>query len=84
MDSTSKVESIYLTIWNFCMNTHQNINFTKNYIDHFLNPRNIGEIENADGYARVGDPSCGDFIKVWINVKDEIVADYKYKVFPYS
>ena len=63
------------------MNTHQNINFTKNYIDHFLNPRNIGEIENADGYARVGDPSCGDFIKVWINVKDEIIADYKYKVF---
>lgn len=54
---------------------------TKNYIDHFSNPRNVGEIENADGYAKVGDPSCGDFIKVWINVKDEIITDYKFKVF---
>lgn len=54
---------------------------TKNYIDHFANPRNIGEIENADGYAKVGDPSCGDFIKVWINVKNEIITDYKFKVF---
>jgi nitrogen fixation NifU-like protein len=63
------------------MNTHPNIDFTKNYIDHFTNPRNIGEIEKADGHARVGDPSCGDFIKVWINVKDEIITDYKYKVF---
>ena len=63
--------------------THLNIEqiLTKNFIDHFSNPRNIGEIENADGYAKVGDPSCGDFIKVWINVKDEIIIDYKFKVF---
>jgi nitrogen fixation NifU-like protein len=63
--------------------THLNIEqiLTKNFIDHFSNPRNIGEIENADGYAKVGDPSCGDFIKVWIKVKDEIITDYKFKVF---
>jgi nitrogen fixation NifU-like protein len=62
------------------MDTPINNDSTKNYIDHFLNPRNIGEIENADGHARVGDPSCGDFIKVLIKVKDEIITDYKFKV----
>ncbi len=60
---------------------YSNETLTQNYIDHFLNPRNIGEIAEADGYAKVGDPSCGDFIKVWITVKDEVVTDFKYKVF---
>ena len=46
------------------------VEYNKNIIDHFTNPRNVGEIENADGYAKVGDPSCGDFIKVWIRIKD--------------
>lgn len=50
-------------------------------LDHFLNPRNVGEIENADGYARIGDPSCGDFIKVWLRIENEIIVDFKYKVF---
>ncbi|MBN1155548.1 iron-sulfur cluster assembly scaffold protein [candidate division KSB1 bacterium] len=50
-------------------------------IDHFLNPRNIGELENADGMSMVGDPSCGDYIKVWIRVQNETIADFKYKVF---
>ena len=58
-----------------------NETLTQNFIDHFLNPRNIGELSDADGYAKVGDPSCGDFIKVWIKVKDEVITDYKYKVF---
>jgi len=50
-------------------------------LDHFLNPRNIGEIENADGYAKIGDPSCGDFIKVWLRIENETIIDFKYKVF---
>ena len=50
-------------------------------LDHFLNPRNIGEIENADGYAKIGDPTCGDFIKVWIRIENETIIDFKYKVF---
>lgn len=50
-------------------------------IDHFLNPRNIGEIKNADGYAKVGDPACGDHICVWIMVDDGMIVDFKYKVF---
>lgn len=55
--------------------------FNQQIMEHFLNPRNIGEIENADGYAKVGDPNCGDFIEVWIRVKEEIIQDFKYKVF---
>ena len=50
-------------------------------LDHFLNPRNVGEIENADGYAKVGDPNCGDFIKVWLRIENETIVDFKYKVF---
>lgn len=55
--------------------------FNEKILDHFTNPRNVGEIKNADGYAKVGDPGCGDFIKVWINIKDERITDFKYKVF---
>ena len=50
-------------------------------IEHFTNPRNIGEIEAPDGFAVVGDPRCGDYIKIWIRVKDETIIDFKYKVF---
>jgi len=50
-------------------------------VEHFLNPRNIGEIKNPDGMAVVGDPSCGDHIKIWIKVANEIITDFKYKVF---
>jgi len=62
-------------------NSALNDQLPQNYIDHFLNPCNIGELDDADGYARIGDPSCGDFIKVWIKVKNEIITDYKFKVF---
>lgn len=40
-------------------------------LDHALNPRNVGDIADADGVATVGDPSCGDVLKVWIRVKDD-------------
>jgi nitrogen fixation NifU-like protein len=53
----------------------------QNILNHFLNPRNVGEIENADGYAKIGDPTCGDFIKVWIRIENETLIDFKYKVF---
>lgn len=57
------------------------VDFNQKIIEHFTNPRNIGEIENADGFAVIGDPRCGDYIKVWIRIKDEIIIDFKYKVF---
>lgn len=55
--------------------------YTDKFIDHFLNPRNIGEIEDADGQAKVGDPQCGDYIKVWLKIEANRIIDYKYKVF---
>jgi len=45
--------------------------------EHFYMPRNIGEIKEPDGEATVGDPSCGDFIKVWIKVNDGFIHDFK-------
>jgi nitrogen fixation NifU-like protein len=50
-------------------------------IDHFSNPRNVGEIPDADGYALVGDPSCGDQMKLWITVKEGRISDIKFKSF---
>lgn len=55
--------------------------YTDKFLDHFINPRNVGEIENPDGYAKVGDPQCGDYIKVWLKIEDDTITDYKYKVF---
>lgn len=55
--------------------------YNQRILDHFLHPRNVGEIENADGYARIGDPTCGDFIKVWLRIENETIVDFKYKVF---
>lgn len=50
-------------------------------LEHFLRPRNVGEIEDADGVGTIGDPECGDFFKVWIRVEGEVLAEVKYKVF---
>ena len=47
-------------------------------IDHFMHPRNVGEIENPDAMAVVGDPSCGDYVRVYINVKDGKISDFKF------
>jgi len=45
-----------------------------------MNPRNVGEIPDADGYGDIGDADCGDYIQVWIKVVDESLADIRYKV----
>jgi len=52
--------------------------YTDAAMDHFLHPRNVGEIRGADGVGCVGDPSCGDFLKVCIRVENEHVADIKF------
>jgi nitrogen fixation NifU-like protein len=46
--------------------------------DHSTNPRNVGEIANADGFAHLGDPSCGDWMKLWIKVVSGKIADIKF------
>jgi nitrogen fixation NifU-like protein len=55
--------------------------YSEKVMDHFSNPRNIGEIENADGVGEVGNPVCGDMMSFYINVKDNKIADIKFKTF---
>ncbi|MDD4169845.1 MAG: iron-sulfur cluster assembly scaffold protein [Desulfotomaculaceae bacterium] len=50
-------------------------------IDHFMNSRNLGKIEDADGIGMAGDPSCGDYVKVYIKVDKVHLTDIKYEVF---
>lgn len=54
--------------------------FSPAVYEHFLHPRNIGEIEDADGVGTVGDPSCGDVFKVWVRVEGDTLIQVKYKV----
>jgi len=50
-------------------------------MDHFSNPRNVGEIKDADGIGTVGNPVCGDLMTIYIKVKDNIIEDIKFKTF---
>jgi nitrogen fixation protein NifU and related proteins len=50
-------------------------------MDHFMHPRNVGEIENADGVGEVGNPVCGDMMTFYIKVKDNHIDDVKFKTF---
>jgi nitrogen fixation NifU-like protein len=50
-------------------------------MDHFKNPRNVGEIENPDGVGHVGNPVCGDIMELYIKVDDGIIVDAKFKTF---
>jgi len=55
--------------------------YTEKVMDHFRNPRNMGEIKNPDGFGKVGNPKCGDVMAVYIKVKDEIIVDIKFKTY---
>ena len=55
--------------------------YTEKVMDHFTNPRNVGEIENADGVGLVGNPVCGDVMKLFIKVEDGRIVDAKFKTF---
>ncbi len=55
------------------------IQYSKKVIEHFNNPRNMGEIKDPDGVGKVGNPICGDVMKVFIKVKDNKIADIKFK-----
>lgn len=57
------------------------IGYTKKVLDHFMNPRNVGTIENADGYGKVGNPVCGDLMEMYIEVEDNKIKDIKFKTF---
>jgi len=55
--------------------------YNETVIDHFTNPRNVGEIDDADGFAQVGDPACGDQMKLWLMVVAGYIVDIKFKSF---
>ena len=55
--------------------------YSEKVIDHFANPRNVGEIENADGIGEVGNSKCGDIMKMYIKVEDNTIAYVKFKTF---
>src|SRR5574344_1849753 len=55
--------------------------YSDKVMDHFSNPRNVGEIENADGVGMVGNAKCGDIMKMFIKVEDNVITDVKFKTF---
>lgn len=55
--------------------------YSEKVMDHFMNPRNVGEIENADGIGTEGNPTCGDVMKISIKVEQGIIVDAKFKTF---
>ena len=55
--------------------------YSEKVMEHFSNPRNIGEIENANGVGEVGNPVCGDMMSFYIKVENDKIADIKFKTF---
>ncbi len=55
--------------------------YSETVMDHFMKPRNVGEIENPDGIGEVGNPVCGDMMTFYIKVKDNRIEDVKFKTF---
>jgi len=53
--------------------------YSDKVLEHFKNPRNVGEIPDADGIGKVGNPVCGDVMFIYIKVKDDIITDIKFK-----
>ena len=58
-----------------------NVGYSKKVMEHFTNPKNVGVIENPDGYGKVGNPVCGDLMEIYIKVDDDIIIDIKFKTF---
>ncbi len=55
--------------------------YSEKVMEHFSNPRNVGEIKDADGIGKVGNPVCGDLMWIYIKVKDNRLEDVKFKTF---
>lgn len=59
----------------------EQIGYSEKVMEHFTNPRNVGMIENPDGYGKVGNPVCGDLMEMFIKVEDDIIKDIKFRTF---
>ena len=55
--------------------------YSEKVIDHFNNPRNVGEIADANAVGRVGNPKCGDIMQIYMKIENEIITDVKFKTF---
>jgi len=55
--------------------------YTEIVMEHFTNPRNVGEMSNPDGVGKVGNPACGDLMWIYIKVKNNIIEDIRFKTF---
>ncbi|WP_125154664.1 Fe-S cluster assembly scaffold protein NifU [Clostridium rectalis] len=55
--------------------------YSEKVMEHFKNPRNVGEIKDANGVGEVGNPQCGDIMKIYLKVEDNIIKDVKFKTF---
>jgi len=55
--------------------------YSDKVIEHFQNPRNVGEIENANGVGTVGNPSCGDIMTIYLKIDNDVITDIKFKTF---
>ena len=55
--------------------------YTEQVMDHFMNPRNVGEIEDASGVGTVGNAKCGDIMRIYIKVENDVITDVKFKTF---
>lgn len=56
-------------------------NYSEKVMEHFRNPRNVGEMDSPDGIGKVGNPTCGDIMEMYIKVKDNVIVDAKFKTF---
>jgi nitrogen fixation protein NifU and related proteins len=55
--------------------------YSEKVMDHFMNPRNVGDLKDANGIGEVGNPRCGDIMKMYIRVKDDVIEDIKFLTF---
>lgn len=55
--------------------------YSEKVMDHFMNPRNMGEIEQPDGTGMVGNPVCGDMMKIMLKIENDVITDVKFKTF---
>jgi nitrogen fixation NifU-like protein len=59
----------------------EDIMYSEKVMEHFSNPRNVGELENANAVGQVGNPKCGDIMKIYMKIEDDIIKDISFKTF---
>ncbi|MCK8518107.1 Fe-S cluster assembly scaffold protein NifU [Methanoculleus sp. 7T] len=57
------------------------IGYSQKVMEHFMNPHNVGVIENPDGYGKVGNPVCGDLMEIFIKVRENVIEDIRFRTF---